>query len=602
MCSIDPSPSAVEYWGKAERDRFTSPDGYVALDAGDIPDARKELQLEMQAIKLMMSSVRTRYNALALVNRLPSEVLARMFCHFCDISMLDYAARNTRAVVLSHVCHHWRVVAIGHPGLWSHILIGSGSTEEYLRRSSGAPIIINHAMRQLTEPSNQFRQPNGHRAEDVHVEDLARIISQNPSRLLGFGLSATLADFKTVLPVLLHSPLPVLEKVILTHSTWAQGLSPAVPLPLDLFSASAPRLRHLRLDGWTIPWPSLAFSTLVHLHLVGERLSPINTGDFGEFLSALSRTPLLEVVQLIHALPPSRLGVPWRSADGEAEQRLSLPHLRELVLVDTLRKCRLALEYTVAPPSSTCRIYCMDGREKCSLLVPWFSAKVNAYTSRYQASLPIGMLEVMQRADDIEITAFPLRTSDADPPSREHAPAPLLELRLEGQTDGRHALDEMRGLLNVLPLEHIRVLHVFYDADVVAFSDWTRVFCACAGLRHVSVVCGEPDCNSDGDGDSDGGEPSVVERLLAVGVSSQTTTTTTTTTTTPTDESPPNPFPAFISLALRGIDFGQNVNVHDRLLAWLGRWGSFEKLVLKESTVCTALSDRLRVLAVELDL
>ncbi|TFY59412.1 hypothetical protein EVG20_g7801 [Dentipellis fragilis] len=524
--------------------RLISKHGSFTIDARDVPHARKELELEMRAIKLVMSSVRTRYNALAFVNRLPSEVLACIFDHFCDISMLDYAVRSTRAVVLTHVCHRWRIVAIDHPGLWSHILIGSRSTEEYLRRSRREPIIINHATRWRTDSLS--RLPNGPRAEDASAEDLARIISQNLFRMQGFGLSGTFAEFTTILPAL-RGPVPILEKAILTISSWGSGPIPAHPLPSDLFSQSAPQLRHLRLDG------------PVAIPYVQHTRPP----------SPLRRSmPLLEVLQLVHVLPPPRLGIPWRSIDSP-DQVVTLSRLREFVLTDTLRRCHLVLRHAAAAPITRYQIYCTDDREECDLLAPWLSAKVNT-------SPPIGMLDVTQRSEDVEIAAF----SNGDRPPENK---PLLQLRLEGPNDGQYALEEMGGLFGVLPLEHIQVLRISYDSDIAAFSNWPGIFCGCANLRHVSVDC-EPD-------DGASGEPPVIDRLLAIDLSPPVAMTRT---------SPP--FPSLISLTLRGIDFGHDVSIHDGFLAWLGRWGSFKMLVLRGSNISTALSDRLRALAFELDM
>ncbi|TFY59749.1 hypothetical protein EVG20_g7672 [Dentipellis fragilis] len=529
----------------------------------DIPDARKEIELEMEAVKLVMSSLRTRYNALAFVNRLPSEVLAHIFQCVREAHMLEYTPFNTCAMIvpkkaiqwvdLTHVCRRWRIVAIDHPGLWSHILIGTKFTEEFLRRSRRGLITIDY----ISQVYSNFIPPQ----LDEDLEALAGIVSRNLSRIQNFGLSGTLAEFSSIFPVLL-GPAPVLEKAALTNQLWRQGTIPAPSLPSNLFNQFAPRLRYLRLNGWNISWPFLKFNTLVNVHLSRDFESLTEAGEFGEVLAALSRMPLLEVLHLKRVLPPLPLSAPGRSyyiPDGV----VALPSLREFVLADTIRRCHLALDHIATPPTTEYRIYCSDSRGEYSLLVPWLSAKVKTCS-------PIRVLDVSQTTDDVEIIAF----GDSD---RLPGSGLLFGLRLDG--DGEPSRREIEDLLDVLTLEHTQVLRISFETTS-AFLDWPGILCGCTKLQDIIVAC-QPNYD---------GEPTGIDQLLAVDLSPA------------GGEMAPPLFPSLASLTLRGIDFGHDDEMHDDFLNWLGRWGPFKKLALRDSVINTALADRLRALAFELSM
>ncbi|TFY59408.1 hypothetical protein EVG20_g7799 [Dentipellis fragilis] len=454
--------SAVEYWDKAERDRFASQRGSITIKTRDIPDARKEIELEMEAVKLVMSSLRTRYNALAFVNRLPSEVLAHIFQCVREAHMLEYTSYNARALIvlkkaiqwvdLTHVCRQWRIVAIDHPGLWSHILIGTKFTEEFLRRSCRGLITIDYTI------DSNFTSPQ----PDEDLEALAGIVSRNLSRIQSFGLSGMPEEFSSIFPVLL-GPAPVLEKAALTNQLWRQGTIPAPSLPSNLFNQFAPRLRHLNLYGWNFSWPFLKFNTLVNLHLSREFEGVAEAGDFGEVLAALSRMPLLEGLHLKRVLPPLPLSAPGRSnyiPDGV----VALPSLREFVLTDTIRRCHLALDHIATPPDH--RIPNILFREPPPTTL---KSPLLAIATGFRGASGFGLLLGGGRG-----------------PSRR----------------------EIEDLLDVLPLEHMQVLRISYETTS-ALLDWPGILCGCTKLQHISVAC-EPNYD---------GEPSGIDQLLAVDLS-----------------------------------------------------------------------------------
>ncbi|KAI0320219.1 hypothetical protein OF83DRAFT_1045377, partial [Amylostereum chailletii] len=74
-------------------------------------------------------------NALAPVSRLPVELLAMIFESITDRFW------EIHPIPLTHVCHHWRQVAINQKTLWTTIPTFSPSwAKTFIERSSPRPI------------------------------------------------------------------------------------------------------------------------------------------------------------------------------------------------------------------------------------------------------------------------------------------------------------------------------------------------------------------------------------------------------------------------------------------------------------------------------
>ncbi|KAA1475798.1 hypothetical protein DENSPDRAFT_842660 [Dentipellis sp. KUC8613] len=561
--------SAVEYWDKAEGDRFASPHGSTVIKAAAIPDARAELEMEMKAVELVMSSLRTRYNSLALVNRLPSEALAHIFQHFHDDRLFEYAGACKgswgvmQCVRLTHVCRRWRMVGIDHPGLWCQIQIGTKLADEFLHRARRESLRITY--------DSSARRQAGPRAHDM--EYVAGLISQNLFRVLSLHLNATSTEFiATILPALCD-PMSILEEVSLDITSSEQNMRPAsiVSLPPDFFQQSAPRLLHLHVSGWMIPWPSLTFNTITHLALTRPNWDSGEAGEFGELLSALSRMPLLEVLHLEHVFPPPLLSHdgPWRPFDG-LKQFVSLPSLREVVLAGVPRACYLVLDHIAAPPTTEYRIYgTAENDWESKYFVRWFHKLA-------KTSPPICILHVSQVPESFKLSAY--CTSERLPAGKL-----LFDLSLEGLSDEGNTRGEMQKLFDALPLVHVQILRIRYSVDS-PFSDWSGIFCGHTDLRHISIEC-EIDCEPEW-------SISTIERLLAIDLSPR-----------KSDFSPPYPppaFPSLESLTLKEINFGHDEAVYDKFLIWLGRWGAIKELILRYCISNTNLVDRLKMLPFEL--
>ncbi|KAI0316917.1 hypothetical protein OF83DRAFT_1059563, partial [Amylostereum chailletii] len=115
-------------------------------------ELRRALDDEIEALLTSLARVRHRRNALAPVHTLPSEILLKIFGQLS----VDWAPRKGNGsrgepsfvlgwIRVTHVCRHWREVALFAPTLWSDVKVESYSypwIEEVVRRSGTAPLSL----------------------------------------------------------------------------------------------------------------------------------------------------------------------------------------------------------------------------------------------------------------------------------------------------------------------------------------------------------------------------------------------------------------------------------------------------------------------------
>ncbi|KAI0002597.1 hypothetical protein BJV74DRAFT_759338, partial [Russula compacta] len=110
---------------------------------------------ELSALHMIMCAIRTRRNNFSLIGGLPPEILSCIFSFHAinqpvakdPIYYFDsFPSTPTQVklgwITVTHVCRHWRQVALSNPNLWRTIVFDLGAewAEEMLTRSKAAPI------------------------------------------------------------------------------------------------------------------------------------------------------------------------------------------------------------------------------------------------------------------------------------------------------------------------------------------------------------------------------------------------------------------------------------------------------------------------------
>ena len=108
---------------------------------------------ELLRIQYAISALRKQYNAVAPnISRLPGELLSLIFQAFVDdywvthskssydtneVEAKIYTTSMCKWLVILHICHHWRSIALGTPSLWNRIELGCEPYVQLALRHSG---------------------------------------------------------------------------------------------------------------------------------------------------------------------------------------------------------------------------------------------------------------------------------------------------------------------------------------------------------------------------------------------------------------------------------------------------------------------------------
>ncbi|KAG6826122.1 hypothetical protein H0H92_001055 [Tricholoma furcatifolium] len=137
---------------QADDSPFVDPNVEGAFTTSESRDKVHEyIQKHIEAYESRICYYKTRHNALTVTCRIPTEILASIFSHVVLDNVEDYAdARSVRhycTKTFSHICSHWREVALSTPTLWSTINLGDTLTWtlEMLQHSKTAPLSVIHA-------------------------------------------------------------------------------------------------------------------------------------------------------------------------------------------------------------------------------------------------------------------------------------------------------------------------------------------------------------------------------------------------------------------------------------------------------------------------
>ena len=260
-------------------------------------------------------------------DKLPTELLVDIFRHARPSTTYD--ARNEEylyPVALSHVCRHWRTVALGAPTLWTNIRILEYYTEEkreaariYLERSKTCPIFLTW----FTEPGQSYTDVPG------VIEDIIIPGAERWQRITLIAGNIVIPD--ALLVAMEPLDLPLLQDVEISCVPLLQPFSPKRTL-----CRTAPLLRRCRFRD--IPSLPPLPSNLVVLDCV-----------FLAFGSAeFDLDPLLEFLpHVAHSLEHLRFGPPPTSKVKFTPRtpRIPLENLKSLLITDS----HIIMNHILAP-------------------------------------------------------------------------------------------------------------------------------------------------------------------------------------------------------------------------------------------------------------
>ncbi|TFK23104.1 hypothetical protein FA15DRAFT_670835 [Coprinopsis marcescibilis] len=342
--------------------------------AGELEQVHCSLVKQLADNDCSLSSLKREYNALqntsALINRLPPELLCLVFSYcldeprFAESNYYTYEGKGSLPeVTVSHVCQHWRGVALSFPHLWSTFRYQTPKQKwpqtdrftAYLTRSH--PVCMDLYVYITTEAHEDMRVLDM-AAQHIHRWRRATILPKG-IKVDGLKLCSPLQDKAAPNLEYFYFHHPVM---CVTRHTNNGDLSPVDRLEPMIFKLGAPKLAYIHLDS-TVPYfffPPMENVRTLCLNAMYIGPSSITWSAFLSILALPSLTSLSIGGNVL--LPPTA---------GQARQPIqvqSLKHLRwstdptgldnflsylDAPNLETLVLCRIELPDKPARPTAS---------------------------------------------------------------------------------------------------------------------------------------------------------------------------------------------------------------------------------------------------------
>ncbi|KAH9936655.1 uncharacterized protein B0H18DRAFT_1206903 [Fomitopsis serialis] len=297
-----------------------------ASPALPVPQTRKAIEDEIARYLNHVFDLRSRLNTFAPISVLPPEVLSEVFMRTAGpYASLSWSTRPYGWIRISHVCRHWRNVALGCPALWGKLAVTTQHewTEELLERSKKAPLYVTIDLR--TSPSMSSRI-------SPKEESLALVLS-HMSRVRSLSITTTgMRPLTEKTLQLLDGPAPCLESLtVRCEDVMHTSLGEHAHIHHLLLHPETVRLRHLELHAVSLHWHKTSLPHLTHLTISNKpRQARIHVAP-ETMLAAIAQMCRLEalVIESAMTVPADYNQVPMASTQA------SLPNLWSLRISDT---------------------------------------------------------------------------------------------------------------------------------------------------------------------------------------------------------------------------------------------------------------------------
>ncbi|KZT65537.1 hypothetical protein DAEQUDRAFT_522504 [Daedalea quercina L-15889] len=384
------------------------------------------------------------------IERIPTELLVHIFLIVRD------AARALSWLKITHVCRHWRTVALATPLLWTSIPAEKGPSflSACLKRSNDVLVdVISHRC-------------------VLAVDPLLDVLHSHTRRLRTLSFPALSHDAAKKLLVDVVTPAPSLEHLVVQVPTPSHNYTPPqFALPDRDWS----RLRSLRLNNIALPGHVSPVSSLTSLNL-----SDVIVGDRAALNSLLDS--LAGCVQLVHLTISDSCPSPLK---GDEREEISK---RRTIPLRTLHTLKLSAHASVVSevlssvsvsPLTTTEIKCvLDPRQTSHNLV---SAILRSHSTDLESSARAHSLYLFVASNIFRVRAFDAGGSSS---------AKLLDMDIECNPpmDMSYLLpDALRDLTHVFSASPVTDMQVFGDQRFISPEDWRVALTRLPALKTLEV-------------------------------------------------------------------------------------------------------------------
>ncbi|KAF8551987.1 hypothetical protein OG21DRAFT_1444288 [Imleria badia] len=441
-------------------------------------NVQARLDVEIAQLAITLSSLKTQKNTFALISRLPTSILERIFiCYARNKYFRPYTTRawprfkkmsDATWIGVLFVCRRWRHVALTCPALWSYLFVASPWwTEALLTRSLDSPLRI----------WAEFYK------SDMALDFIARL-ALHTERLqeccLCFGI--TQSDVVSALSML-SSSAPLLRILKITNEKEDSGKHEPAEAVNDyvLFNGYTPMLRELELTNYSIPWWP---GGLTNLRL--RNLATPARLTMAELRVILARSPDLIQLHLENALRRS-----GRNSCQDCE-KLHLPSLTRLSITAPFSEIIALLSCVDIPLAAQLRLQCQqinhlpadDFIPFCTFLSQWFGASTSF--------IPIHSLCITS-SDDMKEMRFTFGASEnAASPSwfsymEDNEEVPLSVGFIPWPLRSKRGDDAIRDICQSVPLAHLK--NIFLEDYCLSSTVWADTFWHLPELRYIELIC-----------------------------------------------------------------------------------------------------------------
>ena len=292
----------------------------------------------IDAARQFLRSLLTRHNALVPISLLPPEILARIFHLLVPVELPFSGSRNLGWIKVTHVCRHWRQVALDDSSLWARIWVARTNRKwisKMLARAKSALLDIEFNAVGRSSPEALLTILS-------HLSHTRKFCSRNLSLL----------HFDSVRKIC-HWEAPALEHFELTSTAYP----PITFRHLEenpLFKGHAPRLRTFSLSRVIIPWSLIPRGQLTQLKIAcpDDSKDLYSPGDLNQLIDLLVNCPALEILALEFCLPS-------QITEFQLDRTIHFRHLSHLRLRDPTSRIMNMLKMLKLPPSTTLHLDCI---------------------------------------------------------------------------------------------------------------------------------------------------------------------------------------------------------------------------------------------------
>jgi hypothetical protein len=424
----------------------------------------------IDAARQFVRSLLTRRNALVPISLLPPEILARIF-HLLVLEEPPLSGgRSLGWIRVTHVCRHWRQVALDDSSLWAKFWGIPTNTKwipEMLARAKNAPLDIefnastrscSEALLMIPPHLSHTGQLRFHCHSALHPDGVREIYSWDAPALEIFELT-----------VIGYSPITF----------------PALGGNM-LFNGHSPRLRTFSLSRVIIPWSLIPRGQLTQLKIAYPNEVFNSPGDLGQLIDLLVNCPALEILALDFCLPSQLTEFPHG-------RTIHLSHLSRLRLSGSASRIMNMLEMLKLPSSTTFHLDCIPKitsihNDEEGFLLAVIAARFQNTSPVVFKSLTVTIRCHVTSSLNITVSTFPstlqnrqTQTFEGDIVDNAELVLSFVRLFKPG-----HYTDLLQLACKMLPISNLE--SIFMSATSIIDINWVELFSCCTNITTMQVI------------------------------------------------------------------------------------------------------------------